>query len=604
MGLAGSGGIRPTHRARRGARARTLGAMHGVRWRRGLLRGLLVLGGAWVLATTVLLVLGALAAADAEDALRRLEEDLDLAALVEGDTALVREAEEALRRADRRLSHPLADPFELLPVVGRQLRAAQALTGSTSELMAAASTSLATVDEQTAGGIDAGGGSVRLLEVLERELESLLRAVDDVDLGPGDALVGPLRTGRQEMEERLIELRARLVEARGVVRAGREVLTGPTSLLVLAANNAEMRVGSGMFLSVGRVEVRDGSFTASDFEPAAALALDEAVPIPEELARLWGWARPGREWRNLGFSARFPVNAALAARMWEAAGHAPVDGVLAIDVIGLRQLLRVTGPVDVDGRRVGAGGVVDLLMHDQYVDVRADDPTNEARREALSDLVGAVVERLGTTTADPSDLVAALRRAQQGRHVLLWSTRGDHQRAWEHAGLGGDLDDRSLLVAVANAGGDKLDQFLDVDVEVDTRSADAGGALRVTLGVDVENRTPAGEPSYIVGGDRDARYVGIVVAALPAAASEVVVQGGPVVASGPDGPSDVVAAGIEVPRDGSTTVEISFTLPVSVAASVTLVADARVPPTEWIVGDAGPVSGEVPATVDLREARG
>ncbi len=76
------------------------------------------------------------------------------------------------------------------------------------------------------------------------------------------------------------------------------------------------------------------------------------IPVPAgkvtptgDLAARWGWLKPGQDWRNLGLTPQFDVNGPLAAQMWEAETGQHVDGVLAVDVEALHQLLEVTGPV-------------------------------------------------------------------------------------------------------------------------------------------------------------------------------------------------------------------------------------------------------------------
>ena len=42
--------------------------------------------------------------------------------------------------------------------------------------------------------------------------------------------------------------------------------------------------------------------------------------------------------------------------------------MLAVDVVGLRQIMTVTGPVQVGGTTLDASDVVQYLLHDQYAD--------------------------------------------------------------------------------------------------------------------------------------------------------------------------------------------------------------------------------------------
>src|SRR5439155_12845771 len=131
------------------------------------------------------------------------------------------------------------------------------------------------------------------------------------------------------------------------------LLGGPHRYLVFAANNSEMRAGSGMFLSVGVMTTSNGTIELSDMEPTGDLPVPPGkVPISGDLAARWGWIKPTEDFRNLMVSPRFDLMAPLAAQMWQAVGRPPVDGVLALDPIMLRAMLAATGPVDVNGLHI------------------------------------------------------------------------------------------------------------------------------------------------------------------------------------------------------------------------------------------------------------
>ena len=65
--------------------------------------------------------------------------------------------------------------------------------------------------------------------------------------------------------------------------------------------------------------------------------------------------------------------------MWQAETGQHVDGVIAVDVEALHQILEVTGPVTLhDGTSVNADDVVQVLTHDQYEGL-IDNPTAASR---------------------------------------------------------------------------------------------------------------------------------------------------------------------------------------------------------------------------------
>ena len=129
-----------------------------------------------------------------------------------------------------------------------------------------------------------------------------------------------------------------------------------------------MRAGSGAFLEAGLLTTADGELHLTDVIPTASIPAPRgAVPVTGDLATNWGWLLPGVDWRNIGLTPQFDVNGPLAARMYQAVTGQRVDGVMAVDVETLQQLLQVTGPVVLpDGTTLNAFNVVEYLTHDQY----------------------------------------------------------------------------------------------------------------------------------------------------------------------------------------------------------------------------------------------
>ena len=132
-------------------------------------------------------------------------------------------------------------------------------------------------------------------------------------------------------------------------------------------------------------------------------------------------APPGVDWRNLGLTPQFDVTGPLAASMWKANTGQSVDGVMAIDVQGLQELLTVTGPVTTStGAVVTADNVDQLLLHDQYVG--EDYSSSDAGRvDELSTLASATLHALEDRPFGLHAMVNALSAASSGRHVLIWS---------------------------------------------------------------------------------------------------------------------------------------------------------------------------------------
>jgi hypothetical protein len=143
----------------------------------------------------------------------------------------------------------------------------------------------------------------------------------------------------------------------------------------------------------------------------------------------------------------------------------------------------------------------------------------------------------------------------------------------------------SLLLGVHNRGGNKLDQFLDVDADLTTRPVSDGTEVEVR--VRMQNHTPTGLPQKIAGPNPDAvgsaegRYQGLLVLQLPAGAHAARIEQDPKpVAIGPDGSSQVIAGYVELDRGARLDRTITFVVPRG-TDSLRIEPSARVPAVKW-----------------------
>ncbi len=487
-------------------------------------------------------------------------------------------------RAHRHVASPWIAPLRFVPVIGRQIRSIDALTGSAERVVAVGSDAMSRSRHELNVHVATGGSRLNQIRDIGLIADESSRKLEHVDLGPRNALIGPLRDARNKFAGDLDKLRRALGDVGSVSGGLGQLLNGPSHYLLVAANNGEMRNGSGMWLSVGSLDFLGGRFNLHDMRPSADLALDPpGVPVGGDLAARWGWSVPNQEWRNLMLSPLLPENAELAARMWEAAGNTPVDGILVIDPVGLQAVLTASGPVNVEGRQIDADNVVQYVLHDQYIGVpiRSD---QQSRREQLSTIARAALTALDQHGWNATDLVDQLRQAAQGRHVLAWSNKPVQQRAWRAAGIDGELVPDSVLVSVLNRGGNKVDQYLHTDVTFEPTTSKAGTDVRMQ--VKLSNTAPANDPQYILGPFpgtilRAGDYYGILAVTVPGAASNVRIDNGaPLVAAGSDGPTRVVATYVGVPRGDEKTLTVQFSLPPGLR-SVAVESSARIPGERW-----------------------
>jgi len=577
--------------------------------RRRLRVGLAVLVIAWLATCTWQVVAGRHAAQRALDGLRSLRDELDAAQVLRGEgvDTLARARDDFGAAADA-FGHPVLWPARFLPVIGRQLRAVHAMTEAATTVTAVGVDTMSSTSRLLEPRPAAGPERVALLRDLGAVAGRARRRLAPVSLGPRRALIGPVHRARQDVASQVRRVRRSLADAEVAADGLATMVAGPSRYLVLAANTAEMRAGSGMLLSAGVLTMRDGRFRLGPMTSTADLRLPPGrVPVGGDYAARWGWLEPTSEWRYLGMTPRFPATARLAARMWEARTGERVDGVLAVDPFALRAVIAATGPVEVDGRSITKDNVVRELQLEQYRTV-SDDPVPEleaadqiTRRERLSRVAGAVIARLDATDWDLARLVDELVPSARGRHVLAWSAVPAQARAWRAAGVHGALRRESLMVSVMNRSGNKLDQFLPVQAALGVRPGRDG--VRATLRLRILNLAPAGLGWYVLGpypysSLREGQYRGILAVNLPWAAGEVSMRGvDRIVASGSDGPTRVVAGDVDLDRGETTTVTVRFFLPRGYE-QVRIEPSARSPVTAWWLGT-DRFNDDAPRTVDL-----
>jgi hypothetical protein len=576
----------PTGRARPRSRR--------TRW---IVLGVVVVALLWTAVATVQVVRARQHAQAGLDRLQAAQQRLDPAELIRGKgLGDLRAAEREFAQASDAADSMFVTPFQVLPVVGRQVRSVRALTGGASTVVKVGVAAM----EQSSNELDVtattGPERIALLDRLGAIGATAADSLKDVGLGPGEALIGPLRSARDRFARQLHKAQRAMRDVRDASNGIGQMAQGPSKYLVLAANNAEMRTGSGMLLSAGILTVENGNFSLGPMTSVNDLMLPPgAVAVTGDYADRWGWLQPTEEWRYLAMSPQFDVTGALAAQMWKAKTGEDVDGVLALDPLALRALVKVSGPVEVEGTRIDADNIVNEILLKQYIDYAAanpnpedDLPINQQRRERNGEVARAIVDQLDKVGWHLPDLVDDLRSAARGRHVMFWSSKPEQQRAWRAAGVSGVLPRDALMVSVDNRAGNKLDQFLPVSADITHHPVDGG--TEVVVRVTVANQAPEGLPRYVQGPypfeDFVAgEYRGILNLNIPVASRDIHLDGvNQIVAAGPDETTRVVAGSIRLLRGESATYTLRFTVPTG-RDHLEIVPSARYPAVAYTAGD-------------------
>jgi len=534
--------------------------------------------------------------------LRQVRRQASVTALLEPERrADLAAAQRDFDRAQHRLDSPVLWPARVLPVASRHLRAADKLVSSAQAGTTAADDALAALAELTERPHAEGPERVALVRDLATVADQAETALAAVDPGSPDALIGPLGDAVAEMNDARDQAQRAAGRLEATADTLSDILDGPTPYLLLGANNAEMRNGSGMFLSAAPLSFDHGSIEMGDVEPTAQLVLPAgSVAVDGDLARNWPWLDPGRDLRNLGLTADFPQSAAVAVDNWAANPRGgEVGGVIVIDVDGIRSLLRAVGPVEVDGVRYTPDTVRGELLRKQY---QRYDGDREARRDQLGDVARVIFERLEEGDWELAELSTQLAEAVGGRHLMVWSTDAADRAALREIGADGHLSPTSVSAALMNRGSNKLDSWIETDATMATGPV-KGDRRTVHVTYDVANTSPGTGPAYVVGPNIDGVAAGghraLVVVNLPGGTTDVKMAGARPVLVGGDGPTVVAVGEVFVGAGERTRVTVTGVLPAGLDRVVVEPA-ARVPRTRWEV-DGQAVAGDRRQTVTLED---
>lgn len=278
---------------------------------------------------------------------------------------------------------------------------------------------------------------------------------------------------------------------------------GPRTYFMGFQTNAEARGTGGLLGGFGILRFDDGAASVDALGRNNQLDKPFApVDLGTEFNQQYGFVNPSTDYRNSNISSHFPYAARIWQSMWEQQSGTRVDGAIAIDPVALSYVLAVVGPVTMpDGEVVTADNVVELTESTAYVRF-ADD--NDARKQYLQDIAGAVVTRMTDRVGSPRALLDALGRAAGEGRIAVWSSVPADQKLLEETPLAHIVPEDPAPYAevlVNNLGGNKLDYYLTRQIKYTANACESetrSSAVTVRLTNDAPD---AALTSYVAGSE-------------------------------------------------------------------------------------------------------
>ena len=435
---------------------------------------------------------------------RRLDISVEDLATVE---ARLNDAERGFRHARRAYDDPLLAAGRRLPLLGGTLGVPIHITdiGIEAVRIGRETVTMARIFQELRDG--EGGTLTERADEILAEMDPSIMAIKEGlsrirqkrDQVSGVALPSALTSAIKKMDEELEELDELVRAYEDLSAFVPEFLgfSGSRTYLVLAQNNAELLPTGGLISVYGIITMEDGRIQEKYFEDAVSYGgrslvgsdtyIEPPTPLRRYLLKDYGWNLAVSNW-----SPDFPTAAQDAERFFRLGGGRPVDGVIAINVRTIEELLPITGPITIEsyGVTVTAENALDVIEEHTRT---AQDPGTD-RKALVGLLAEELLSRLMETPAERwMPLVDVLERLRDQRQILLFAYDPEMQSLVEKLELDGALetpDGDYFMLVDASVNSTKLNIVLDQRIDITVR-IDAQGVAHHQVAVAYQNNLPA-----------------------------------------------------------------------------------------------------------------
>lgn len=316
--------------------------------------------------------------------------------------------------------------------------------------------------------------------------------------------IGLISSAREKVLDQLTSLSGSVDDASRFATVGPAMLgaDGKRRYFVGIQNNAESRATGGLVAAYAIVTADHGRIKVvqrgndSELRDAAAPTYDPGSVYTDE----YGNYAPTQHWITSNVSPDFPRAADNWAHLWQAQTGERVDGSFGVDPYGLAAILDAVGPVSVPGYSGEFTGqnLAPFIEQTEYVEYPGLD--NPLRKDFVSKVAGAVLDKLLSGGGDPQAIATALGVSAGEGHLSLWSAKPAEQAEIAGTPLAGILSDTSgpfASVSLDNAFAGKLDYYLSRSLTYQA-SGCSGSRRDSTITVTLENDAPLrGLPAYV-----------------------------------------------------------------------------------------------------------
>jgi len=345
------------------------------------------------------------------------------------------------------------DWLQSLPWAGRQLTAAAELTDIGGIASTAGGQLSDLLDQATASTTDNRFGAVAKLSA--SHLEPALGALSDVGRRTAglstDGLVSPLANAVDELKKLVGTYQGVFDAAPSAQQLAHYLFSEQHRFVLISQNSGELRPVGGFPGTYGLVSIGPDGFSLEKYSGIHRLPNDTLGIAAPEGARMNKHFR----FRDANWWIDFPTSAPVMLKFWDNMKQPAVDGIVAIDVITLQDLLTVFGPVTLPGTNEQLTKENAVRRLTEFVEFDRAHYGKLAKAEALIPMVESMLKQIETVKLDQlKPLLTVFADLAAEKHIQLYSTDLGAQTAITELGIGGAIAppaDATDLIVASNA---------------------------------------------------------------------------------------------------------------------------------------------------------
>lgn len=217
---------------------------------------------------------------------------------------------------------------------------------------------------------------------------------------PEYGVLGPIREAANSIEEKLPLIQQVIDQALPAIKTLPQVVGYPSTktYLFLLQNNTELRPTGGFIGTYGIMKMANGDI--SSFQTDNIYNLDDQVKDTLNISPPWQVAKYLNAsklfLRDSNWDPDFPTAAKKAEEMYHLEGGAEsqLDGVIAVTPTFIESLLKLTGPITVDGITFTSDNFVETLEYQVEQGFYQQGISTAERKEVIGDLASVLMDKL------------------------------------------------------------------------------------------------------------------------------------------------------------------------------------------------------------------